>query len=73
MNFVGNEKFPNYELYYYYEGRLEKNVNNLVLNGAPVIFVPGNAGSYKQVRNEDLIIYYLSMKLFTKQLINKFY
>ncbi|XP_065365052.1 GPI inositol-deacylase [Calliphora vicina] len=49
--FDDNKEFYHYGLYYYYEGRLQKDVNNLVLNGAPVIFVPGNAGSYKQVRS----------------------
>ncbi|KAM7350071.1 GPI inositol-deacylase [Cochliomyia hominivorax] len=49
--FKDNEKFPHYGLYYYYEGNLQRDVNNLYLNGAPVIFIPGNAGSYKQVRS----------------------
>ncbi|XP_037823045.1 GPI inositol-deacylase [Lucilia sericata] len=51
VTFDENKQYNHYGLYYYYEGRLQKDVNNLVLNGAPVIFVPGNAGSYKQVRS----------------------
>ncbi|XP_022219745.2 GPI inositol-deacylase isoform X2 [Drosophila obscura] len=46
------ELFPNYRLFYYYEG-LGDPVDPLTrrMTGAPVIFVPGNSGSYKQVRS----------------------
>ncbi|KAH8240523.1 hypothetical protein KR038_002336 [Drosophila bunnanda] len=46
------ERYPNYGLYYYYEG-LRQPVDPLKrkMTGAPVIFIPGNAGSYKQVRS----------------------
>ncbi|XP_054729003.1 GPI inositol-deacylase isoform X2 [Anastrepha obliqua] len=49
--FSDNEYFPHYGLYYYNEGRIPKDVETIHLNGAPVIFVPGNGGSYKQVRS----------------------
>ncbi|XP_004527251.1 GPI inositol-deacylase [Ceratitis capitata] len=44
-------KFPDYGLYYYNEGRIPIDVGKKKLNGAPVIFIPGNGGSYKQVRS----------------------
>ncbi|XP_017137170.1 GPI inositol-deacylase [Drosophila miranda] len=46
------ELYPNYRLFYYYEG-LRDSVEPLTkdMTGAPVIFVPGNGGSYKQVRS----------------------
>ncbi|TDG41841.1 hypothetical protein AWZ03_011731 [Drosophila navojoa] len=52
LQFKANNQFPNYGLYYYYEGvRQPLDPNKMRMNGAPVIFVPGNAGSYKQVRS----------------------
>lgn len=44
------DKFSKYNLFAYAEGRLIERARNMVFNGAPVLFVPGNAGSYKQVR-----------------------
>lgn len=49
VNIKDNSEFPHYGLFYYYEGRILQDVNRMKLKGAPVIFVPGNAGSYKQV------------------------
>ncbi|KAH8261940.1 hypothetical protein KR026_006353 [Drosophila bipectinata] len=48
----GGDHYPNYGLYYYYEG-VKQPLDPLKsrMTGAPVIFVPGNAGSYKQVRS----------------------
>ncbi|XP_061388136.1 GPI inositol-deacylase [Musca vetustissima] len=51
VSFDENSEFPHYGLFYYYEGRILQDVNKMELKGAPVIFVPGNAGSYKQVRS----------------------
>ncbi|KAH8420199.1 hypothetical protein KR009_007142 [Drosophila setifemur] len=46
------DDYPNYGLYYYYEGMRQKlDPLKQRMTGAPVIFVPGNAGSYKQVRS----------------------
>lgn len=44
-----DKHFPKYGLYYYEEGRPRKTSPSFW--GVPVIFVPGNAGSYKQVRS----------------------
>ncbi|PIK34477.1 hypothetical protein BSL78_28697, partial [Apostichopus japonicus] len=41
--------FPRYSLYLYSEGA--KKTSNFKLSGIPVLFIPGNAGSYKQVRS----------------------
>lgn len=40
-----------YNLYYYLEGKENQNVIPKKFDGIPVLFVPGNAGSYKQVRS----------------------
>lgn len=43
--------YPNYQkynLYAYSEGRYTENARNMKFEGIPVLFVPGNAGSYKQ-------------------------
>ncbi|KAK2758383.1 GPI inositol deacylase [Arachnomyces sp. PD_36] len=41
-----------YGLYLYREGGVDEyNEENIGLKGAPVLFLPGNAGSYKQVRS----------------------
>ncbi|XP_061464142.1 GPI inositol-deacylase isoform X2 [Rhineura floridana] len=41
-------RFPAYELYLYGEGSYAEQNRNLLLTGIPVLFLPGNAGSYKQ-------------------------
>ncbi|KAM9305573.1 GPI inositol-deacylase [Gastrophryne carolinensis] len=43
--------FPTYELHLYGEGFYAEKNKNLSLNGIPVLFLPGNAGSYKQARS----------------------
>ncbi|XP_034489580.1 GPI inositol-deacylase [Drosophila innubila] len=50
VRFSANKQYPNYGLYYYYEGVRQDPLKSR-MTGAPVIFVPGNAGSYKQVRS----------------------
>ncbi|XP_074071523.1 GPI inositol-deacylase isoform X2 [Macrotis lagotis] len=44
-------QYPSYELYLYGEGSYAQENKNLLLSGIPVLFLPGNAGSYKQVRS----------------------
>uniref|UniRef100_A0A8D8FSC7 GPI inositol-deacylase n=1 Tax=Culex pipiens TaxID=7175 RepID=A0A8D8FSC7_CULPI len=46
-----NEKFPAYGLYGYSEGKLTDRARNMDFTGAPVLFIPGNGGSYKQARS----------------------
>lgn len=43
--------YPAYGLYLYGEGYYAQETRNLKLSGAPVLFLPGNAGSYKQARS----------------------
>lgn len=38
-------------MYAYSEGHLTENARNLLFTGAPVLFIPGNSGSYKQSRS----------------------
>uniref|UniRef100_A0A8D2L2N5 GPI inositol-deacylase n=1 Tax=Varanus komodoensis TaxID=61221 RepID=A0A8D2L2N5_VARKO len=46
-----SRRYPAYELYLYGEGSYAEENRNLILTGIPVLFLPGNAGSYKQVRS----------------------
>ncbi|XP_016325152.1 GPI inositol-deacylase-like isoform X1 [Sinocyclocheilus anshuiensis] len=41
-------QYPSYGLYLYGEGAYAQENRGLELTGAPVLFLPGNAGSYKQ-------------------------
>lgn len=41
-------QYPAYGLYLYGEGQYAQDTRGLKLTGAPVLFLPGNAGSYKQ-------------------------
>eukprot|EP00066_Takifugu_rubripes_P021894 XP_011611160.1 PREDICTED: GPI inositol-deacylase isoform X1 [Takifugu rubripes] len=43
--------YPAYGLYLYGEGLYAQETRALKLAGAPVLFLPGNAGSYKQARS----------------------
>ncbi|XP_055428968.1 GPI inositol-deacylase isoform X5 [Bubalus kerabau] len=45
------KRYPAYELYLYGEGSYAEEHKVLPLTGIPVLFLPGNAGSYKQVRS----------------------
>lgn len=47
---MGNE-FSRYNLYVYSEGSLAEHLEKRIFDGIPVLFIPGNAGSYKQVRS----------------------
>ncbi|XP_026523757.1 GPI inositol-deacylase [Notechis scutatus] len=44
-------RYPAYELYLYGEGISAEENRNLILTGIPILFLPGNAGSFKQVRS----------------------
>ncbi|XP_030065141.1 GPI inositol-deacylase isoform X2 [Microcaecilia unicolor] len=46
-----SRRYPSYELYLYGEGVYAKENAKLELTGIPILFLPGNAGSYKQVRS----------------------
>uniref|UniRef100_A0AAR5PCQ5 GPI inositol-deacylase n=1 Tax=Dendroctonus ponderosae TaxID=77166 RepID=A0AAR5PCQ5_DENPD len=43
--------YRKYSLYAYGEGRMTKKARNMDFTGIPVVFIPGNAGSYQQVRS----------------------
>ncbi|XP_064166223.1 GPI inositol-deacylase isoform X2 [Anguilla rostrata] len=45
------QRYPGYGLYLYGEGLYAQETRGLKLSGAPVLFLPGNAGSYKQARS----------------------
>ncbi|XP_050513961.1 GPI inositol-deacylase [Diabrotica virgifera virgifera] len=46
-----DKEFRKYGLYAYSEGRLTERTRNMYFDGIPVLFIPGNAGSHKQVRS----------------------
>lgn len=46
-----NHHFVAYSLFGYTEGKLTERARNMDFTGAPVLFIPGNGGSYKQVRS----------------------
>lgn len=48
--------YPAYGLYLYGEGVYAQETRALKLTGAPVLFLPGNAGSYKQGKSAKLIM-----------------
>lgn len=51
------ERFPTYGLYLYGEGQYARNHKNLKMSGIPVLFIPGNDGSHKQVRSLGSVAY----------------
>ncbi|KAK5640976.1 hypothetical protein RI129_009523 [Pyrocoelia pectoralis] len=46
-----DHRFRKYGLYAYSEGRFTYDARNMKFSGIPVLFIPGNAGSYRQVRS----------------------
>ncbi|XP_058813280.1 GPI inositol-deacylase-like [Topomyia yanbarensis] len=51
IDLVENKHSPAYGLYAYSEGLQAQKMRNMEFRGAPVLFIPGNGGSYKQVRS----------------------
>ncbi|XP_064602654.1 GPI inositol-deacylase-like [Liolophura sinensis] len=53
LNKKFQRQFPRYGLYFYGEGNYAHQMKKLkfALTGVPVLFIPGNGGSYKQVRS----------------------
>ena len=45
---------PNYGLYAYGEGKSVKRLEEGAFDGIPVLFIPGNSGSYKQGKSDEL-------------------
>uniref|UniRef100_UPI00398E507F GPI inositol-deacylase n=1 Tax=Pristiophorus japonicus TaxID=55135 RepID=UPI00398E507F len=46
-----SSKYPSYGLYLYREGDSAEAHKDLKVTGIPILFLPGNAGSYRQVRS----------------------
>lgn len=46
-----DDQFIKYGLYTYNEGHLTEKSRNMKFDGIPVLYIPGNAGSYKQGNN----------------------
>ncbi|CAD5124438.1 DgyrCDS12721 [Dimorphilus gyrociliatus] len=51
------ERFPTYGLYLYGEGDYAREHRNFRMSGIPVLFIPGNDGSHKQVRSLGSVAY----------------
>ncbi|CAL1542828.1 unnamed protein product [Lymnaea stagnalis] len=67
------KQYPFYGLYIYGEGNQTYYISrNLKLNGIPVLFIPGNAGSYKQVRSLGSVALRMAEKSNTKAHFNYF-
>ncbi|XP_071438562.1 GPI inositol-deacylase [Hetaerina americana] len=45
------QSYPRYKLYAYGEGQYTEKLRSMQFRGIPVLFIPGNSGSYKQVRS----------------------
>ena len=48
---VARQRFPKYRLYVYGEGKYSQKHKDGKFSGIPVLYIPGNSGSYKQVRS----------------------
>lgn len=48
---LSSTKFPHYNLFVYGEGEQATKYKKGQFTGIPILFIPGNAGSYKQVRS----------------------
>lgn len=51
MTFHSNQNAKFYDLYAYGEGKMAERVREGKFDGIPVLFVPGNSGSHRQVRS----------------------
>ncbi|XP_055593310.1 GPI inositol-deacylase [Uranotaenia lowii] len=51
ISFPEDDNFTGYGLYAYSEGHMVEMVRRMEFTGAPVLFIPGNGGSYKQARS----------------------
>ncbi|XP_054168132.1 GPI inositol-deacylase-like isoform X2 [Oppia nitens] len=60
-----SQKYPNYNLYAYGEGYYAQSLRDGDFDGVPVVFVPGNRGSYKQVRSLGSVALRMSDKYST--------
>uniref|UniRef100_A0A1I8IIY6 PGAP1-like protein n=1 Tax=Macrostomum lignano TaxID=282301 RepID=A0A1I8IIY6_9PLAT len=58
-------KFPEYNLFVYTEGHSEP-VSRSVFEGSPLLFIPGNDGSHKQVRSLASVAIQMRKTLGTK-------
>ncbi len=60
LNSSIRKAFPHYNLFVYGEGKYARDLESGALEGIPVIFVPGNAGSYRQgellARQEEICV-----------------
>lgn len=54
--------FPEYGLYVYGEGVRATQYHRKIYKGIPILFVPGNAGSYKQARSLGSVLQRLAEK-----------
>ncbi|XP_043245683.1 GPI inositol-deacylase-like [Amphibalanus amphitrite] len=52
-----SQKYPRYKLYAYGEGVYTEQLRDGKFNGVPVLFIPGNGGSYKQARSLASVAY----------------
>lgn len=51
LNYNTSVKFPHYNLFIYAEGKYTEDISAHRFEGIPALFIPGNAGSHRQVRS----------------------
>ncbi|GAU96209.1 hypothetical protein RvY_07686-2 [Ramazzottius varieornatus] len=56
------ENFPSYGLYVYGEGQRATQYKRNIFNGIPVLFIPGNAGSFRQGRSIGSVLLRMAEK-----------
>nr|XP_027238269.1 GPI inositol-deacylase-like [Penaeus vannamei]XP_027238270.1 GPI inositol-deacylase-like [Penaeus vannamei]XP_027238271.1 GPI inositol-deacylase-like [Penaeus vannamei] len=66
------KKFPHYSLIVYGEGNYSETLKKGKFSGIPVLFIPGNGGSHKQVRSLASVAYRKAMDHETKFHFNFF-
>ncbi|CAL1282554.1 unnamed protein product [Larinioides sclopetarius] len=67
-----SKQFPRYKLYVYGEGKYFEELEKGKLLGNPVLFIPGNAGSHRQVRSLGSVALRMGHSLHTNTFFNFF-
>ncbi|GIY26830.1 GPI inositol-deacylase [Caerostris darwini] len=66
------QQFQRYNLYVYGEGKYFEELQKFKYLGSPVLFIPGNAGSYRQIRSLASVALRMAHSLRTTKFFNFF-
>ncbi|GBN79637.1 GPI inositol-deacylase [Araneus ventricosus] len=72
LKYDATKQFPRYKLYVYGEGKYFEELEKGKLLGNPVLFIPGNAGSHRQVRSLGSVALRMGHSLHTNAFFNFF-